>query len=383
MRVLEVGCGAGGYTEMMGAALRGRGEWVGVDHDDALLDQARRDRKLDVPLRFERADALALPFPDASFDTVVSAFLLCVLPSPLAALREMTRVVRPGGVVSSISCFCKSGGLPLFHGIEAWDGMERYAELEPRVRSAFRRLVRNPGLGVPSGKDLDVWGDYAKVGLVDLRISGYLPVYAPSDARWSEEDAQDWLARRESVEENLFERLAGDHARLEKAGVTKQEVDELLVLTKRRFEHLRQPGVAKRNMDAFADPNVVITGRRPCQASVDSVSSVVRVRRPLDIEPQSAQSSQRIIKLGRARVVASCPTRPSTPSSPRSGRSPRRTRSAARRTCRTRASTRARRPTRRRSGRPSRASSSGRAGGTACSNGRVPTRSGSPAGSST
>src|SRR5262245_28508636 len=43
MRVLEVGCGAGGYTRMMAAGLQGKGEWVGVDHDEALLERARGD----------------------------------------------------------------------------------------------------------------------------------------------------------------------------------------------------------------------------------------------------------------------------------------------------------------------------------------------------
>jgi hypothetical protein len=177
----------------------------------------------------------------------------------------MARVVKPGGVISSLSCFCKSGGLPLFHGCESWPGSDRYAELEPRVRGAFRQLVRNPGLGIPNGKDLDVWADYAQAGLTDLRISGYLPVYAPADERWSEEEALDWLQRRERVELQLFERLAGDHTRLERAGVTKQEVDELLTLTKRRFAHLRSPEAARRTMAVFVDPNIIISGRVPRQ----------------------------------------------------------------------------------------------------------------------
>src|ERR1051326_2893777 len=111
MRVLEVGCGAGGYSRMMAAGLQGQGEWIGGGHDEALLEQARHDVTMEVPTRFEKAGAFALPFPDGSFDAVISAFLLCVLPSPLTALREMTRVVKPGGLISSISCFCKSGGL--------------------------------------------------------------------------------------------------------------------------------------------------------------------------------------------------------------------------------------------------------------------------------
>src|SRR6185369_12175424 len=121
------------YSQMLMEPLRGRGEWVAADHDADLLRQARENVRASVPIRFERADALKLPFADAEFDAVVSAFLLCILPSPLDALREMRRVTKPGGVIASLSCFCKSGALPIFHGIESWPGLERYQELQPRV----------------------------------------------------------------------------------------------------------------------------------------------------------------------------------------------------------------------------------------------------------
>ena len=45
------------------------------------------------------ADALALPFPGASFDTVVCTFSLCAIPDEQAAVCEMTRVLRPGGLL--------------------------------------------------------------------------------------------------------------------------------------------------------------------------------------------------------------------------------------------------------------------------------------------
>ena len=50
-----------------------------------------------VPVEVEEASAEALPFPDDSFDTVVSTLVMCTVPDPAHALREVRRVLRPGG----------------------------------------------------------------------------------------------------------------------------------------------------------------------------------------------------------------------------------------------------------------------------------------------
>lgn len=68
-----------------------------IDISDEMLRRAERRRK-NYPgaLRLHKADALALPFPDDSFDTGVTSCTMCSVPDPVRALREMLRVLRPG-----------------------------------------------------------------------------------------------------------------------------------------------------------------------------------------------------------------------------------------------------------------------------------------------
>ncbi len=98
-RLLDVGCGPGTVS----VDLAGRvGEVVGVDTSAAVVEAARAtaaDAGRDNA-SFSVADAYALPFPDASFDVVHAHQLLQHLTDPVAALREMRRVARPGGWVA-------------------------------------------------------------------------------------------------------------------------------------------------------------------------------------------------------------------------------------------------------------------------------------------
>src|SRR5215210_1179053 len=71
---------------------------VGVDLSEEMLRHAReRAAQLDIPFTLMQADVEALPFPDASFDTVAISLALCTIPDPLQALQELGRVCRPGG----------------------------------------------------------------------------------------------------------------------------------------------------------------------------------------------------------------------------------------------------------------------------------------------
>ena len=73
---------------------------TGVDISPAMLKIAEnRARQLHRAADLREADACALPFPDASFDTVVCTFSLCAIPGYQRAVAEMHRVLRPGGLL--------------------------------------------------------------------------------------------------------------------------------------------------------------------------------------------------------------------------------------------------------------------------------------------
>ena len=72
-------------------------EVIGLDFSAEAVELAR---KLVPNGRFQQGDAQALPFPAASFDAVLCGYGLMHLPEPAAALREMLRVLRPGGRAS-------------------------------------------------------------------------------------------------------------------------------------------------------------------------------------------------------------------------------------------------------------------------------------------
>ena len=94
-RVLDVAAGNGNATL---AAARRFAEVTSTDYVPALLDKgAQRARAEGLEVRFEVADAEALPFADASFDVVLSTFGAMFTPEHARPAGEMLRVVRPGG----------------------------------------------------------------------------------------------------------------------------------------------------------------------------------------------------------------------------------------------------------------------------------------------
>src|SRR5262245_51024916 len=97
-RMLDVGCGPGTITADLASRLSA-GSVIGIDASDAVVEVARAEH-IAANLEFETGDVYALQFPDDAFDVVHAHQVLQHLSDPVAALREMRRVTRPGGVVA-------------------------------------------------------------------------------------------------------------------------------------------------------------------------------------------------------------------------------------------------------------------------------------------
>lgn len=94
--VLDVACGTGENFEYLGRAA----SVTALDLSPEMVEEARRRRRqLGMDTRLMVGDAQDMPFPDATFDNVISAFSSCTFPDHVAAFREMVRVAKPGGRV--------------------------------------------------------------------------------------------------------------------------------------------------------------------------------------------------------------------------------------------------------------------------------------------
>jgi demethylmenaquinone methyltransferase/2-methoxy-6-polyprenyl-1,4-benzoquinol methylase len=91
---LDVACGSGKLTARLASIAAPGGRVVGLDFSSEMLAIARHDHP---GIEFLEGDALNLPFDDALFDATTIAFGLRNLADPVRGLREMLRVIKPGG----------------------------------------------------------------------------------------------------------------------------------------------------------------------------------------------------------------------------------------------------------------------------------------------
>ncbi len=190
-RVLDIGCGDGALVRALAA--RGAAT-VGVDPDPAMLTAARKlAEETNVPATFLEGRAENLPFPDDSFDVVAAMTVLCFVPDAKGAVREMARVLRPGGrlVLGELGRWSFWAakrrlrgwpGSPTWKAARFWDAgdLRELAEAAGLKVTATRGAIFYPPLGLLARgmAPIDPWlGRHTTIGAAFIAFAATRPKY--------------------------------------------------------------------------------------------------------------------------------------------------------------------------------------------------------------
>lgn len=136
-RILDVACGTGIVAREAAPLLGPDGLVVGIDLNAGMLDIARRHAPSgSARVEWQQGDAAALPLPDTDFDVVLCQQGLQFFPDKALALREMRRVLRPGGLVA-LNVWCGIEHSPCHAAIAAALHRHASAEVAQRFQAPF------------------------------------------------------------------------------------------------------------------------------------------------------------------------------------------------------------------------------------------------------
>jgi SAM-dependent methyltransferase len=199
--VLDVGCGIGHWGMLLASVMREDVRVTGIDRETSWVEQASaraRARGLEARFTYRQGEAQRLPFPDDAFDLTTCQTVLIHMPDPSAALAEMVRVTKPGGLVAVAEPNNLTESLLL-------DSITNQASVDDIVELVRFQLTCERGK-VALGEGDNSLGDrvpglFVAHGLVDLQVhvndkaTAVFPPYAASAQRAFAEESRDRAAR--------------------------------------------------------------------------------------------------------------------------------------------------------------------------------------------
>ncbi|WP_104167958.1 methyltransferase domain-containing protein [Arthrobacter sp. SX1312] len=201
MDLLDIGCGPGSITAGF-ADLVAPGWVTGIDRSADVVAQASATHADVANVEFREGNVYDLDVPDESFDVVHAHQVLQHLADPVAALREMRRVVRPGGIVAAREAdFGAMTWYPAVGELDEW-------------RELYGELARGNGGEPDAGRRLPGWA--AAAGFADVEVSSSNWVYATAADRRAH--AESWAERVEhsAFAEQTIERGLADRQTLQR-----------------------------------------------------------------------------------------------------------------------------------------------------------------------
>lgn len=201
----DIGCGQGHWSRLLYPYLRSPARLTGVDREARWVAEAEQNFRCAFPeatpdrFRFLAGDAMQLPLPDAAFEVVTCQTLLMHLARPLEALREMLRVLRPGGLLICVepNNFWNYLAFSSLTGTEPTERLVRRFEFWLR----YHRGKLAEGQGDHTLGDL-LPGYFARMGLTHIvvhqsdRAAALFPPYDAAAQRALIEQDRVWRASR-------------------------------------------------------------------------------------------------------------------------------------------------------------------------------------------
>ena len=186
--LLDFGCGPGTITVGLAKAVE-PGELHGIDMEESQVDLARSAAEAGghANATFHVGDVTALPFEDDTFDVAHCHTVLTHVPDTQATLREVRRVLRPGGLVASREM------------IAAASFMAPVPETLDRAWETFAKLIAANRGHPHMGRELKAC--FVEAGLDDVRASASFDVFSsPQDIAFLHKFAGGWFFSPEVVE---------------------------------------------------------------------------------------------------------------------------------------------------------------------------------------
>ena len=199
--VLDVGCGIGHWGQLLAPILSERAQITGIDREEAWVTRASEranSRGLGQRYSYQKGDATNLPFGDGEFDLVTCQTVLIHLKDPKVALREMMRVLKPGGrlLIAEPNNFANRAILD--------SSSEQLSVDEILDRLKFGLIIERGkqalGLGFNSVGDL-IPGYLAELGAQDVRVylsdktNPLIPPYSTKEQQVHIQQLRDWVER--------------------------------------------------------------------------------------------------------------------------------------------------------------------------------------------
>jgi ubiquinone/menaquinone biosynthesis C-methylase UbiE len=208
-RLLDIGCGPGLLARELGVRVGPGGSVAGLDLSEDMLALGAElgpPPGNAAPISYVTGDATALPYPDRSFDAVVSTQVYEYVPDMPRALAEAIRVLRPGGRIVILDTDWDS---LVWHATDerlharvltAWD--EHLAD--PHLPRKLPGLLRDAGFEQPSCEVIALLNQGYRVDMFSAHLIVLVTAFVPGHAGVTEADADAWAANLTALGADYF-----------------------------------------------------------------------------------------------------------------------------------------------------------------------------------